>query len=806
MEVVSMISVRWRKVVRDLWLNKARTLLAVLAIAIGIFGVGTVLTGYSILTHEINANFLGTNPASAILYTDNADDKLAAAVESLPGVANAEPRRVVTARILVGPGDWRRLLLFVIDDFNNLRVSTFKPEQGDWPPADREILIERSALPLIKKQIGDMVIIQTPDNGQNHELRVSGIVHDPGQSPGAVDNIAYGYITLNTLEWLNETRALNELRIVTAQKADIPQITKIAYQVRDVMEERGYKVSRMEIPNAGKHPHSDQMDSLLFLLEAFGVLALVLSSILVASTISALLAQQTRQIGVMKVIGARTYQIAGLYFGSVLLLGVAGLLIGIPAGMWAGRAFAAFTAKILNFNITSDFIPHWVFVVQILIGLSVPLLAAAFPVFTGSRITVRQAISDYGIGSKGQFGTNRIDTLVSRMRGMGRPLLLSLRNTFRHRTRLLLTIGILAVGGATFMSAINVSASWSNTIDVAMSARHYDIEVKFNQPYPVAYVEKTVLAVPGISNMESWEQVLAVRKNSDGTDGISFTLTGVPPATEMIAFPVIEGRWLNSNDTNALVINHELLEASDAKVGDRIMFKTGNKEMEWIVVGAVREVGARKRGQNIAASAYVNLDYLAGITGMEGNTADIRIKTDQHSDAALKTVAGQLEQQFDTAGLHRISVNPSTERVQELRDHLVVIQMFLMAMAALVALVGGLALASTMSINVMERRREFGIMRAIGALTDDVLQIVVVEGIVICILSWLAAIVIAWPLSVIIGDFAGDIFIQTYLDHVFPPLAMAGWFVLVILIGIIASAYPAWREARLPVQEVLAYE
>ncbi len=384
-----MISVRWRKVLGDLWLNKTRTLLAVLAIAIGIFGVGTVLTGYSILTHEINANFISTNPASAILYTDNADDTLAAAVESLPGVSNAEPRRIVTARIQVGPDEWRRLLLFVIDDFSNLRVSTFKLERGDWPPADREILIERSALPVIKKQIGDTVIIQTPDNGQDHELRVSGIVHDPGQSPGDVDNIAYGYITLNTLEWLGETRTLNEMRIVVDENTkDITRITNVVYQVKGVMEERGYNVSHVEIPNAGKHPHSDQMDSLLFLLEAFGILALILSSILVASTISALLSQQIRQIGVMKVIGARTYQIAGLYFGSVLLLGIGGLVIGIPAGMWAGRAFAVFTANILNFNITSDFIPHWVFAVQILLGLSVPMLAAAVPVYRGSRITV----------------------------------------------------------------------------------------------------------------------------------------------------------------------------------------------------------------------------------------------------------------------------------------------------------------------------------------------------------------------------------------------------------------------------------
>lgn len=798
-----MISVRWRKVLRDMWLSKSRTLLVILAIAIGIFGVGSVLTGYAILTHEIDANFLATNPASAILYTDNADKKLAEYVEKQNGVADAQARRVVMARIKVGQDDWRRLLLFVIDDFDDLRVSTFTLERGEWPPADREILIERSALPLINKQVGDIVVIQTQNNGQDHDLRLSGIVHDPAQSPGWVDNVAYGYITLNTLEWLGETRILNELNIVAENKKDV---SNIALQVKDDLEDRGYNVSLVEIPNAGKHPQAGQMDSLLFLLEAFGILALILSSVLVASTISALLAQQIRQIGVMKVIGARTYQIAGLYFGTVLLLGIAGLVIGIPAGIWAGRGFAAFTAKILNFNITSDFIPHWVYAVQIFVGLSVPLLAAAFPVYRGSRITVQQAISDYGTGN-GQFGTNRIDTLISGIRGISRPLLLSLRNAFRQRSRMLLTIGILAVGGATFMSAINVGASWTNTIDIAMAARHDDIEVIFSQPYPTAYVEKTVRAVPGVSSVESWVQTVAIRKQSDDTDDatISFTLNGVPPQTDMIAFPVIEGRWLRLDDTNALVINHELLEVEGIKVGDRIMFKTGNKEMEWTVVGIIRELGARKRGQNIAASAYVNLDYLARITDMEDKTTNIRIKTDQHSGAALRTLTGQLEEQFDSVGLDRISVSPSTERLQVLKDHLVVIQMFLLAMAALVAAVGGLALASTMGINVMERAREFGIMRAIGACSDDVLQIVVVEGIVISVLSWLAAIVISRPLSVIIGNFAGHIFIHTDLEHVFPPIAVALWLILVIFIGTFASAYPAWRETRLPVQQVLAY-
>jgi len=75
-----------------------------------------------------------------------------------------------------------------------------------------------------------------------------------------------------------------------------------------------------------------------------------------------------------------------------------------------------------------------------------------------------------------------------------------------------------------------------------MAARHDDIEVKFSQPYPTAYVEKTIRAVPGVSSVESWVQTVAVRKLSDDTDDttISFTLNGVPPETDMISFPVIE--------------------------------------------------------------------------------------------------------------------------------------------------------------------------------------------------------------------------------------------------------------------------
>jgi putative ABC transport system permease protein len=800
-----MSRLRWRKILRDLRQNSWRSVLAIFAMVIGIFAVGSILTAYAILDREINVNFLRTNPASAILYVDSADRGVADAVAHLPGIAAAEPRRVVNARVALGPDTWRPILLYVVDDFNALRVATFDPEQGAWPPAKDEVLIERSSISNWRP--GQQIVVRTP-NGQPRELRVSGIVHDAGQAPGWQDGVDYGYITLDTLAALGESRSLDELRIVVAEKPlDVQHIKEVAYQAKGFLEQRGLAVSQVIVPKPGQHPHTDQMNSLLFLLEAFGVLALALSGILVATIMAALLAQQIRQIGVMKAIGARTGQITGLYYGTVLIFGLAALAIGIPLGVIVGRGYAAFTATMLNFDITSNFVPHWTYVVQILVGLSIPLLAASIPIYKGSRMTVREAISDYGIDET-EFGTNRVDALVVRVRGLSRPLLLSLRNTFRRRARLVLTVGVLAVSGATFMAALNVGASWTHTVNMAFEYRHYDTEIRLAESYPAARVKEAVDSVAGVADAEYWQQIIGVQKQPDGTDGIRLRLTGLPPATKMIDFPVIEGRWLRPDDTHAMVINNVLRSDREAgiKPGDRIAVKVGDRTMDWNVVGVVREVGAARRGLNSAAYAYVNLDTLARQMGTEGTTNFVHVESTDRSNAALRIFSQQIENRFDAAGLRRITAQLTIDRKQVLLDHLVVIVTFLMVMAVLVAGVGGLALASAMSISVMERTREIGMMRAIGASTHAVLRVIVTEGVVIGVLSWLVALAIAVPVSVMVGNYAGQLFIDANLDHIFPPSVMLGWLGLVVLISLIASSFPAWGATHLTVRDVLAYE
>jgi putative ABC transport system permease protein len=419
-----------QKVIRDFWQERTRTVFVALAIAIGISAFSAVLSSYAILTRELDQGYLETNPASATLRTDKLDDELVAAIAASKGVSDAEARRTLTGRMKVGPVEWRNLTLFVVKDFGDIRVSTLAPQHGAWPPAPGEILIERDAVQVAKARIGDPVTIKTA-RGNELTLRFSGTVKDVGQAQARMENAVYGYINLDTLAQLGEEPYLDQLKIVVAgARFDEAHVRTVTADVQRLIESRGHQVRRVDIPEPGKHPHSNVMGLLLLAMSSFGLFALLLSGILVVNLLTALMAAQIRQIGVMKTLGGTRRQIAGIYFGQALLLGVAAFFLAIPVGLWGSRALCRYFAVLLNFDITSFVVPLCVCLLVAAVGLVIPLLAAAYPVWKGSGVSVREALDDYGVGLKA-FGTSAFDRALTGLGGASRPVLLALRNSFR---------------------------------------------------------------------------------------------------------------------------------------------------------------------------------------------------------------------------------------------------------------------------------------------------------------------------------------------------------------------------------------
>jgi putative ABC transport system permease protein len=227
----------------------------------------------------------------------------------------------------------------------------------------------------------------------------------------------------------------------------------------------------MDVPEAGAAP-ADLMGMLLLSKVALGS-SPVLSGILVVNLLTALLAAQVRQIGVMKAVGGTRWLIARIYLAQALLLGAAAWSspsardVGQPRAVPLPGGVLELRHRELRRT-----------------GLGLPArslvacwsAAAAYPVARGTRISLREALADYGVAD-GAFGTTAFDRVLASLSGTTRPLLLSLRNAFRRRARLALTLATLSAGGVFFMSALNVRASLVRTIDRLFDSVKYDLTV-----------------------------------------------------------------------------------------------------------------------------------------------------------------------------------------------------------------------------------------------------------------------------------------------------------------------------------------
>jgi len=120
--------------------------------------------------------------------------------------------------------------------------------------------------------------------------------------------------------------------------------------------------------------------------------------------------------------------------------------------------------------------------------------------------------------------------------------------------------------------------------------------------------------------------------------------------------------------------------------------------------------------------------------------------------------------------------------------------------------VGGLGLASTMSLAVLERTREIGVMRAIGARHGSILGMLQVEALSMSIAGWALAIPLSIPASIVIGKVFGRIMFPVPVSFVPEWRAVVNWLAVVVVVSIIACAWPAWRATRITTAKALSYE
>lgn len=797
-----MLSPRWKKVLGDLIGNPTRTFLVVLSIFVGVFAVGMILSSQEILKRELRANYLATKPAHATISTpgeDSFDDDLVNVIRGMREVEDAEARRSLRVRARIGPRQWQDVELVAIPDYADMRVNLIGSMQGDWPPQDKHVLIERSGLNSLRAGMGDTVTFELAD-GTLRAMPITGITHDLSRAPTVFSGVVVGFVTMDTMEWLGESRDYNQVSILVAGGgADQEDNRVVADQVYDKIQKSGRDPFFPEVPEPGQHPINFLIDGLVLIMGALGVLSVFLSGFLVTNTISALLTQQTRYIGIMKAVGARGSQIIGMYLVLVMGFGLIALTLAIPLAQVGARAFTSFIAGQFNFDLANFGVPTYVYGIQAVVSLLIPIVAALVPVLGGTRISVREAISSQS--GPGNFGSSALDRLMQRIRFLSRPLLLSLRNTFRRKARVLLTLLTLTLGGAIFISVFSVQESLRLTVDDVFNRLYnFDVGIGFDRSHRTDYLVNEALNVEGVAEVESRIQSSVRMLYPDDTESDGILLEAVLPDTATIQPRLAQGRWLLLDDENAIVLSSGVLKNDpDIQVGDEIVLKIQGRETTWQVVGIMPTIGD-------ARDAYVSYDYYTQVARQAGRTDGLWIQTDRRDPVLQQAVAQTLEEHFKSLGLNVVFNQTGSAMRDQINSQFGGIVASLAVMAVLIAVVGGLGLAGTMSLNVLERTREIGVMRAIGASNGSVLQIVMVEGVLLGLISWALGAALALPISKLLSDAVGITFFNFALEFRFSTNGLLMWLAISLVLAVVASVLPAWNASRLTIRDVLAYE
>ncbi len=206
---------------------------------------------------------------------------------------------------------------------------------------------------------------------------------------------------------------------------------------------------------------------------------------------------------------------------------------------------------------------------------------------------------------------------------------------------------------------------------------------------------------------------------------------------------------------------------------------------------------------------YLNDANLAKLTGRYNQVDTIRVlaNPDELSRPAIQDRIGiELEKRFEDAQLSSSSSKTRQDIFSALSDAFAILPIILMLVALILAVIGGMGLTGSMGLNVLERTREIGVLRAVGASHFSVHQVIVSEGVMVASFSWIASSVISYPF----GRALAEALIRTTFGasaaFVYSPAGLFGWLGIVVLIGVLSSLTPARSAAQLTVREVLSYE
>lgn len=800
------MSVIWHKIWFDIWHNKTRTFLAVLSIAAGVFAVGSMFGMSDMLLTTMNESHRAVRAThiNVGLYAP-IDRETILSLRDVPGVEDVEPYNAVSILYkLKSEDEWRQGVIQMRDDYDAQKYELLQLRGGEWPDGKNDLSVERMAAQFLNVGVGDSVIIKIGD--KERVFPITGLIRHPFVPPPQFMDLAFFFMSAEGMQrfGIQPGTFNNFYARVTPYSAEYAK--QVATAMKEKLAKQDINVMGFSYEDPDEHWGRMYFDSVTQIQKLLALICLAISAILVFNTISNLITQQTNQIGILKAIGGKTTSIVGMYLINALVYGMLAFVIAFPLGMVVAYSMTKTFLNLFNIDFEQFQISKSEVVLQALSAILAPLLAGLPPILKGAAITVRQAIASYGIA-----GWYRAGRLVRFVESIGERLLPShyataLGNMLRHRGRLIMTQLVLIAAGVSFLMVMSLNSSLDLTLDNFYGRMRFDTTIQFEQNERADRAIQLAKSIPGVEEAEIrfiQQANLFVEGQLVKEAGLSSTIRSNSAGSDFFEPMIIAGRWFEPGDGRAVVIPREMAEDNNIEVGDIVTIDIGTLGSEhWQVIGLYEPVFA---GGFTSAILFAPEETLFKISKKHNQAAWIVVRTTEHDGAFTAEVTKNLKETYER---HSMKVSSSQTQADARATNewsFSIVTSMLLALSVIVAIVGAIALMGVLSIGVIERTKEIGVLRAVGARSRTILGIFVMEGVLQGVISWIVAAPISILVSPVVARMMGNIMFGATLDYQYNWAAVLDWLGMIVLISILASIMPARGATRISVRESLAY-
>lgn len=775
----------FRKAYRDVTQRRVRSFLTIVAIAIGVAGIVAIVSTAQNLARAQASAYRNASQADITFWVWDAPPKTALALKEIPNVAAAELRNNHFTKCKWN-GEYRDVYVWGIENFANQRINQI--HLLDPAPKPGEFLAEASVRELMPVQIGDAITCRARD-GSNVTLTLAGFATSPNYPSAAILDWATVYANASDVQKLLDIPGANQALL---KVDDLTKAHETAREAARLFDRRGVTHNAPTIRDPENYLGKRELDALFVLLTVFSGVGLVTSGFLVANTLAAMTTEQVGEIGVMKAIGGTRWQVLTIFLIAALLYGIIGTLVGIVIGALGSWQLLRYIGALLNLDTHQRFaVAPAGIALGAAVGIGVTIIGGLIPSLAGTAIRVKDALEAYGITST--YGQGRVDRAVQKVTALPPLAAMSFRNLARRKARSLITMLVIAIAVATSLAAQSTSTSVDAAIDGLFQTYRGDAWVWFDQWVGTNFASN-FLMVDGVRAVEVWSM-------GDAWVGTSRArLWGLPANTTLYIPRLVEGRWYRADENEVVVISTDLAQERQLRLGDTLEIEIGEARRSFRIVGITID-NSIFLGSTVAGKVFVPETMVERMQDRQGWATFFALSFDAHDPATVEKRLGELQIKFRR---FLMGTDSAYREVRGAKEQSRILSLTLSAMGLIIGAIGALGVLNTLTLNILERRREIGVLRAIGAEDASLVQVFLTEGLAYGFGGWALGIVMGYPLGQWLLNLMKAVLFQ--IDYIFSPQMIFASLLFALALSTLASLVPALGAARLRVGQVLRYE